>query len=415
MGTNGGSALSTSLDLSGDTWFLGGDVRQTRLTLTVKGPPAFGSGVPSGTVEVDFGGYNYQITPVGGFSAVVGARDPMTGAINITTLPFNTVTNESRFDEALVPRLRLAYLELNVNDGQHILRVGQYHQLLLVFVAGSASHIGTPLGYAAGQLGYRSPGIMYQFSAKLSSDTTLSFATQLNRNSWRDELPTCGAMQAAPASNCLPAGISVGEASALPQVEARISLTSGMASNPLPFYAPFTWFAYVTGHWDMKDLSGVGPGRAAPPLRDSLHTMALQLGVKTQHGPFLAALNGWYGQNAGSLLGHVFQMQALPSTAVDVRGFGAWGQLGLGVTTNVSVWAFAGIDHPDKEQAIAAGFTILRNLQLAAQLAFTSGPVLVALEFLYVSTRNRRAPPMAPAEHLTLTGMQPSLTMNFSF
>jgi hypothetical protein len=414
MSNQGGGALIAPLEVTRDRWFLGGDVRQTRLTVIVKGPTVFDSAAPAGIVEFEFTGPGTQVTPVGGLSAVAGVRDPTTAVVTTTALPFNAVTNEPRSDESLAPRLRLAYLELSF--ASDTLRVGQYHHLLLGYVPFSASHIALPLGYTAGQLGFRAPGVTYTHDFRLGPATRLTLGVQVGRNSWRDELPPCGAQQTTAMTNCLPFGISVAEASALPQAQARVMLVSGAPSRPLPYYLPFSWVAFIAGHWDMKDLSGYG--RVAPDAttRDNLHTGVVQAGVKTQQGPLLLALNAWYGRNAGALFGHVGQMQALPLASNDVHGFGAWSQLGIGLTEKMSLWAFAGIDKSNEAEAVAAGFTVLQNMQLAGQLAYAEGPLLFAAELLFVATRSRVAAlGTTPAGAVTLSALQPSFTANYTF
>lgn len=424
-----GGALTFGAQRVGkDSWFLGGDVRQTRLTFTVKGPEVLSGGTPTGVIEIDLNGYNYQITPLGGLSAVVGAPDPaMPGQSRVVPLPYNTVTNEPRFDENLVAHLRVAYIELNWGTSQNVLRVGQYHNLLLGMIAGSAGHIATPLGYGAGQLGWRSPGITYLHRFKVSADTNLDIGLQVNRNSWRDELPTCAASVTTPtAGACLPYGVNHGEASLLPQVEARVMAFGGVNEAPLPFYMPTKWLAYLAGHWDMKDTTGVGndmlPTTAAPAgqvYRNTMTTYVAQLGGKLQLGPVLIAANAWYGQNAGNVLGHIFQMQDL--NRADVTGFGGWAQLGLGITRNLSIWGFAGTDKPNEKEAKAAAFNVsgttrLQNTQIAFQLAYNEGPILIALEYLIVRTNNLIPGALAVnSDNETLQVTQPSVTMNYTF
>lgn len=411
-----------------DGWFLGGDVRQTRLTFTIRGPQVLGGATPTGIAEMDLGGYNYQFLAVAGLSTVVGAPGgPMGTAVPIG-VPFNVATNEARFDENLVPRMRLAYIELNWNNSQNVLRVGQYHNLLLGMIAGSASHLALPLGYGAGQLGWRAPGITYLHRFPLSMTSGLDVGIQINRNSWRDELPTCGPTQVAPAVNCLPAGVSVGEASMLPQVQARIMAFGGLAEAPLPFYLPVKWLVYLAAHWDRKDMTGAGnatlPATTGVPYRDTMDTAVVQGGFKTQLGPVLMAANGWYGKNAGNVFGHIFQMQNLNGS--DVTGFGAWGQVALGITKNVSLWGFGGIDQPDPNQVQRAGTTfallgtttLTRNMQFAGQLAYTEGPIQIGLECMYVLTTalvatNPLMPTMRTSQ--TYSVIQPSLTLNYNF
>ncbi|HET6332454.1 MAG TPA: hypothetical protein VFG30_04545 [Polyangiales bacterium] len=64
-------------------------------------------------------------------------------------------------------------------------------------------------------------------------------------------------------------------------------------------------------------------------------TYAVEVGGKLKLGPVLVAANGWYGQNAGGVYGHMFQMQ-LPDKP-DVTGFGVWGQVALSLSRQFSV------------------------------------------------------------------------------
>lgn len=442
----GGALTFGAVNLTDDKWFLGGDVRQTRLTFNIRGPEVLGGAIPLGVVEMDLGGYNYQFLASNGLTAQVnrytGATDMMTGALASTSVavPFNVATNEPRFDESLVPRTRLAYVELNWSNSQNVLRVGQFHNLLLGMIPGSASHIATPLGYGAGQLGWRSPGITFLHRFKLSAESNLDIGIQINRNSWRDELPNCSQNFSpsqpsaptdntqAPQANCLPYGISAGEASMLPQIEARIMAFGGMAAMPLPFYLPTKWQAFVTVHYDKKDLSGVGRQTSATQIaagyRDSMDTFVVQGGFKLQLGPVLLAVNGWWGKNAGNVFGHIFQMQDIWRR--DISGFGGWGQLGFALSKNFSVWAFGGIDKPNADEIIKAFGVVgtvgrLQNIQLVGQLLYTDGPIQIGLEFIMVMTQNYYAAIPAnamvtlPEARPTYTVMQPVATMNYNF
>jgi hypothetical protein len=412
-GGNGGAALVGPLKTPIDGYFLGGDIRQTRLSFNVRGPEFVGA-VPSAAVEFELAGGN-QITTVPGTNATVMVRDTMGNVIGTTTVP--SFASSAQGDESLLPRLRTAYVELNWDAGQNLVRVGQYHNLLLAMVSASGGHPAT-LGYGGGQLGWRAPGVMYSHKFKLGDDANLDAAVQLNRNSWIDNAPTCPTNMAPPVTNCLPFGVSLGEAG-LPQVEARLLFSGGKEESPFPHYAPTVWQFHIVGHWDQKDLSGVG--NVAPPnLRDSMTTYAIEVGAKLKFGPLLVAANGWYGQNTGGVYGHMFQMQ-LPDKP-DVTGFGAWAQVGFSLSHEFSLWAFGGIDRPNRAEAIAAGFTRLQNIQLCGMLAYTEGPIVITLEWFNVATTNYVAgttatatmPATAPQE-LTFRGNQPSVTLAYMF
>lgn len=423
---NGGSSIFSPVTTITDKWLLGGDIRQSRLTFTMKGPEVLGGATPTGVFEIDLGGGN-QVTTVPGATQVVTVRDP-TGMNVIGTGTAANVTSSAYGDESLLPRVRVAYVELNWGAGQNILRVGQFHNLLLPMIAASASHTGTPLGYGAGQLGWRSPGITYLHRFQLSEDTGLDVGLQINRNSWIDNFAPCGATGGppSPVPTCLPAGVSLGEASMLPQVEARVLLSGGKAPSPWPLYAPNVWQVYLVGHWDMKDLSGLNAA-AAPMMtaagfvtpRDTMTTFAAEGGFKLHLGPVVIAANGYTGQNTGNVYGNILQLQ-LPNMP-DVTGFGGWGQIGVELGTNFSLWAFGGLDKVDRQQAQTAGFTRIQNLQLSGMLAYVEGPLVIGVEYLYISTDNLQTQmPVAPMTPplvtvATATGSQMSLTLTYNF
>ncbi len=421
----GGAAIFSPLTLGTDKWMLGGDIRQSRVMFTVRGPEVLSGATPVGIMELDLGGGN-QITtvPSGAIAIPSPVRDAMGNVIGSTFVPIAT---SAQGDESLLPRVRVAYLELNWGMGENILRVGQFHNLLLPMIAASASHTGTPLGYGAGQLGWRSPGITYLHRFTLSPDTNLDIGVQINRNSWIDNQPTCPLGAAPPAVGCLPYGVSLGEASALPQFEGRVMLSGGKAESPWPLYAPNVWQVYVVGHWDRKDLSGIGGVAMAPmvgvaPPRDSMDTLVVEGGFKLKLGPVLVAGNGWAGKNSGNVYGNLLQMQA--ASAPDVSGFGGWGQIGFSFTRELSLWAFGGIDKPDREQAQAAGLSRVQNLQVAGMLAYVEGPLVLGLEYLYISTDSLMAtavPPGSPPGTVlqptvvTADGNQIALTAMYMF
>jgi hypothetical protein len=405
----GNGAIFGPADLPTDKWALGADVRQTQLKFMVAGPEVLGGATPTAVVEVDMLG-GHQVSSVPAPTSLVTVRDGMGNTVG-TGAVSNGVTSSAQGDESVLPRLRLAYAELNWGAGTHQLRVGQQHNLLILMIPASASHIGVPLGYAAGQLGWRTPGVTYLHKMSVGNDTKLDLHLQINRNSWIDNFPVCGAGMAPPAAgaNCLPAGVSMGEASGLPQVEGRLMLSSGKAPSPWPYYMPNVWMIYLVGHWDQKDLSGVG-ARAQAPARDTMQTVIGALGFKASLGPLVIAANGWYGKNAGGVYGHVIQMQ-VPS-APDVSGFGGWGQLGFSVSKELSFWAFGGIDKPNESEAKAASLTRLQNVQVAGQAVYRDGPYALSLELVHIRTTNYVA---ATDTSTTLTGNQPIVTAIYFF
>jgi hypothetical protein len=422
---NGNSAIFGPNKLATDKWFLSGDVRQTQLKFMVKGPEVLGA-IPTAVVEIDFLGGN-QVTSVPGATSVVTVKDSMGNPIGTGTAS-NTVTGSAMGDESVLPRLRLAYAELNWGEGKDMLRVGQQHNLIIPMIPASISHIGVPLGYGAGQLGWRTPAVTYFHKFPLAKETNVDLGFQVNRNSWIDNFPVCGPGQPTPPTtnaNCLPAGVSLGEASTLPQLEIRAMLSSGKTESPwAPYYPANDWQVFIAGHWDQKDLSGVGgnamapatPAGAAPAPtpRDTMQTLVAEAGFKVKIGPAIVAGNGWYGKNAGGVFGNLLQMQT--ADRPDVSGFGAWGQLGFSITKQLTVWGLVGIDQPNQAQAKAAGFTRLENRQTAGMIAYRDGPYAIALEFLHVSTRNVVPATAETTEAITNNeGNQPSMSVGYFF
>jgi hypothetical protein len=405
----GGNAIFGPTNLATDKWHLGADVRQSQINFAVAGPPVFGGAVPNAVLELDLLG-GHQVSTVPGPTSSVIVRDPMGNTVG-TGVASSAAISNAQGDESVLPRLRLAYAELKWGGGRHVLRAGQDHNLLILMIPASASHIGVPLGYGAGQLGWRAPGVTYLHRMPIGGDLKLGLDLQINRNSWIDNFPVCagGAVPPTAGANCLPAGISMGEASSLPQVEARFLLSSGKAPSPWPFYAPNVWMIYFVAHWDQKDLSGVG-ATAAGGMRDTMHTLVGQVGAKATLGPVLVAANGWYGKNTGGVYGHVIQMQT--PNGPDVSGFGAWGQVGVSATKELSFWMFGGIDQPNEAEAKAASFSRLQNVQIAGQVAYKDGPYALAFQLLHIRTKNYAA---ATASTATLAGNQPMVTAVYFF
>lgn len=371
-----------------DKWFYGGDVRQSQLKFFITGPTLIGA-TPMAGFDFDLLGGN-QINSVPGAVVPISQFNAMT-MMNGAPLGFAPTGTSAQGDENILPRVRLAYLELNWGGGADILRIGQFHNLLVPMIAASLGHIGAPLGYGAGQLGWRAPGITYQHTFKLSDTVGLAASIQLNRNNWADNVPTCpgtpptGSPPTATSAmnNCVPNGVSLAEASMLPQVQARLMLSGPPKPSPFPMYAPNAWQVYVVGVWDQKDASGFGAKAAMG--NDTLSTTIVEGGFKVGLGPVLLAGNAWYGKNAGSAFGHIFTMQH-PS-AGDITGFGAWGQIGFNLTPELALWWFTGIDKPneaDIRKTSVTGAGYIQNIQMVAQLSYVVGPLAFSLEYMRI-------------------------------
>jgi len=78
----------------------------------------------------------------------------------------------------------------------------------------------------------------------------------------------------------------------------------------------------------------------------------------------------------------------------------------------LSFWLFGGIDKPNEDEAKAASFTRLQNVQMAGQVVYKDGPYALSLELLHVWTKNYAA---ATTTTATLEGNQPTLTAIYFF
>lgn len=339
-----------------DRLVLAGDVRQSRLNFSVKGPAVLGGAIPTGVVELDFfGGYSG-----GNFG-----------------------------DESVFPRLRLAYIDAAWPSST--LRVGQFHNLVIGFLPASAGHIGFPYAYGSGLVGWRSPGVTFLHKRSMGN-VNVELGLQMNRNSWNDAIAAggsgqavCGSDQAPPAQNCAPYGMSFGEAG-LPQFEARVALTSGTRPAAWPLFPAGDWAIFLSGHWDQKDISGVG---ASSPGGE-LTTLVAQGGARASIGPVHLMVHGWMGKNAGSLLGNLIQTQSATAFK-DVNAFGAFAQVGYSLTDQLAVWAYLGTERPDEVQAIEAKFSRLQNTTATGMISYKDGPYALGLEWIHYWTRHNNA------------------------
>ena len=139
-------------------------------------------------------------------------------------------------------------------------------------------------------------------------------------NSWTDE--------AAGADNTFSAGER-----GLPQVEARFD------------YSTPRWAGYIVGHIDQKDIAG-------PDLTSN----AVEVGLSTTRGDWSIAANGHVGKN----MGHQFA-QIVQFGDGDIKGWGAWAQLGYTLNPKWSIWGFFGTERPDEGDLSDATKTVTES------------------------------------------------------
>lgn len=334
---------------SRDRLVYGADVRQSRFNFAVTGPQVFGTATPKGVLEIDF---------FGGFGA---------GAFG---------------DVSLTPRLRLAYAELALNKNNRI-QFGQNLDLIFAMAPTSLAHIAFPFGYESGNIGWRRPGIFGFHGVEIGGPgSKVEFAWEVGRSQWQDA-GGIGNQTVTPSTTAGGTGdrfgFSLGEASGLPAVEARLMLTMGTASF------------FTTGHWQKVDRTGVGIPDVAT-VKD-LDVIAGNVGGKVVAGPITLAATGYIGKNLAPLLGSVLQFQGI--TAGNIREKGGWVQAGLNLTKEFSVWGYLGQAKPDEADmraALPAVGTRLRNTTIASLVQYRSGGYAIGAEYVRFITKYIVAP-----------------------
>ena len=389
------NAQSTTLKQpSQDRLVFGGDVRQSRFNFSVTGPKesAFGA-TPKAVLEIDF---------------------------------FGNFGSGNYGDVSLTPRLRWAYAELDWGGGNRFL-AGQNNDLIFTIAPASLAHIAFPYSYGAGNIGWRRPGIFGFHTIGDKKATNFEFAWEVGRSQWADSgqvnqvaaAPNStgnGIGQGVVGSGGDPYGFSLGEASGLPAVEARLMVASGSA-----------WNLFTTGHWQRVDRSGVGnpPASATFTPGKDLDTIALNVGGKATVGPLQLAAIGFTGKNLAPLVGNFLQFQA--NTIGDIHGMGGWVQAGFNFTKQLSLWGFIGAEKPNEAEAIAARFVRLSNVTSVGMLQYrdstkvggVNSDYAVAFELVHMRTRTRvyaAAPSTAAAANSgDLDGNQYIVSANYFF
>ncbi len=328
---NGQKAQYVQDEFVDDAWWHGGDVRNTRLTLAFAGPEVTGKWRANGVFEMDFFG------------------------------PFASGGNFG--DEQPLPRLRLAYAELN--NGRTIFRVGQDFALTWGNIPVSTSHIGFPFGWGTGGLiGWRFLGVqLHHTLTRANAPTTALVKLGVFKNSWSDEpgAPPPGAVPSADD------GPSAGEAGT-PQLEARVDVSRRIGENG-------SVSAYLVGHYDSKDLD-----RAGVDTTDTdLASWVAQFGARYSAGRVTLHGNVYTGRAMGHHFAHIIQFR-------DVKGWGAWAQAGFNLTQRASVWGFIGTDDPEDRDDAGVLIDRTRSVQLVPMLRYQAGQLAFGLEWLHSQT-----------------------------
>jgi hypothetical protein len=327
FGNGQNAEWATNAQPATDKTYLDGDVRNTRINFTFAGSPVLGKWSPRGVLEADF------------FGALNGG--PPNG------------------DEQPQMRIRFAYADLT--NGRTTVRIGQFWSPLFGEVPVSLSHIAFPLGYgAAGMIGWRYPGIFLYHD--LAPGKPL--AIQLQLAAFEGSGPAGNAADAGATNN-----IGTGEASGMPQLEARLNFGKRKPN--------LSWTAYVVGHVDWKDTTGTGVAG------NNLTGTAVEVGANVTAGKATLHGNFYTGKAIGQQFAHISQQG-------NVKGWGAWVQGGYEIDPHWSVWAFYGLDDPDEANSpglpAAAGAARFKNQDVAGMLRFRAGRYAVGLEYFGANT-----------------------------
>jgi hypothetical protein len=336
-----------------DCWFGGGDIRNTRLTMVWDGPKVMGDWKVGATLEMDFFG------------------------------GFGSSTNSAFIDQQPVPRLRLGFIDLT--NGSTTIRMGQQWAPLFGYTGVSLSHIAFPLGYgSAGDIGWRFPGIfVYQQLTPKDSVVSADLVAAIMSGSWNG--PECSTT-----NNCVN-DLTAGNAS-WPQFELRFNVGGKLGSAG-------TWGSYIVGHYDVKDLSGVGASAA----NDKLIGSAVEIGAKFQIGPVLIQGNGYSGHSIGQQFGMITQFGK-------IQGQGGWGQIGVDITKNWGIFGWYGIDDPKNNDVLheVGPNGRMKNEMFAGMLRWKSGPLALGFEYIYDKLRTG-------AGEVKTTGTQLALSALYNF
>jgi hypothetical protein len=250
------------------------------------------------------------------------------------------------------PRLRLAYADLT--NGRTTLRIGQDWDLLLGNIPVSTSHIAFPLGHGSGGfVGWRFMQVrLMKTLSRPGAAATTRFQVAILSGSWNN-------------GPGLDAGFNAGEVGA-PQFEGRFD------------YSTAKWSGYLVAHTDTK----------ATPGKD-LASYMVELGANTTRGDLSLQGNAWIGKGMAHHIAQIVQFG-------DIKGWGAWAQVGYTLNPKWSVWGFYGTDRPDSANLAANPITDATNVAIPlANRRFSSwtfapmirykpaGPYSVGLEWLH--------------------------------
>src|SRR2546426_6703282 len=307
-----------------------GDVRNTRINFTFNSTPVLGKWSPRATLEADF---------------------------------FGTFTSAPPFgDEQPQFRVRFAFVDLS--NGRTTLRIGQFWSPMFGEVPVSVTHLAFPLGYGAtGMVGWRFPGVFLYHDLTTGKPVNVQLQLAVLKGSG----PVVAGRDAA-------LGIGNGEASGLPQFEARLNFAKKSAK--------LSWSGYVVGHLDWKDTTGTGVAGS------NMTAWGFEAGANIAPSKLTLHGNFYYGKALGQHFAHIEQQG-------NIRGWGAWAQAGYDFDPHWSLWAHYGMDQPDAARFTReTGGTLTRQLSHVgdALLRYRTGRYALGLEWFRSAARYNTGP-----------------------
>ena len=356
QGQNAAIAASPANQPATDKSITDGDFRNTRLNFTFTGAPVLGKWAPRATVEFDFFGAFNGVPPFG--------------------------------DEQPQIRGRLIFADLS--NGRTTVRIGQFWSPSFAEVPVSLTHIAFPTGYgASGEIGWRFPGVfLYQDLSAAGAPLNV----QLQLAAMKGSGPAATLRDSAAANN-----IGNGEASGLPQLEARLNFAKKSQN--------LGWSFYVVGHVDWKDTTGTGRDTTNTGAKDSnLSAWGIEGGGSINPGHFTLHGNVYYGKAIGQLFAHI--TQTAPAEG-DIRGWGAWAQAGYDFTPHWSLWGYYGLDQPDAGKfaqdhpTVVGGLPRQQSHEGDVLLRFRAGRYALGLEYYRSVVRYNTGP--AHADQVALS------------
>lgn len=319
---NGHAAALPATSGSGN--LSGMDTRNSRFWWTIKGPALSNGWTSTGRLELDFfGGFN-------GSSAYSSSQ--------------------------ATPRLRQVNFTLTNPDGSSSVTVGSQWDLLFPIesVPTSLTHIGVPLGFATGMIGWRFPGIVWR--NKLDQDGKFRLDVGAFSGQWNG-----------PGSNTN--FDTAGNVDFSPQLEGRLHYKSG------------DLMVYGSAYYSSQDLKGVdGASLAAGSPTDKISSWATTVGTTWTPGPWRVVAAAYAGKGVGQVFGTLAQFG-------DIADKGAYVQGGYKFAPHWSGNLSYAIDKPNTDDVIKwMGYGSsgrLKGQQIAASVIYGDGPFGVGLEFLH--------------------------------